>query len=154
MGTIKQYTLNLQEAQRVPHGIAALQSQLPMFQPPQAVHGSLNKQRKQLRTPQRSTRLDQRLEGRPSTRERHASHMQRPIPPLPPTSPSGIGNRWIRINEPMGEDPYTGGAVAKRYSAFSSDQMQQKSKGEGSGRGHLLAPSAFGSVSKGARRKS
>lgn len=144
----------MQESQRVPHGIAALQNQLPMFQPPQAVHGSLNKQRKQLRTPQRSTRLDQRLEGRPNTRERHASHVQRPIPPLPPTSPSGIGNRWMRINEPMGEDPYASGVVPKRYNAFSSDQMQQKSKTDGAGRSHLLAPSSFGSASKGVRRKS
>jgi hypothetical protein len=146
---------SVQEPQRVSPGIAALQNQLPIFQPPQAVHGSLNKQRKQLRTPQHSNRLDQRLEGRPSTRDRHVAHVQqRPIPPLPPNSPSGIGNRWMRISEPMGEDAYVGGGSSKRYCGFKSDQMQQKLKSDGTGGSHLLTSSSFGSVSKGARRKS
>lgn len=60
----------------------------------------------------------------------------------------------MRINEPLGEDVYVGGVVAKRYSGFKSDQMQQKSKSDGTGRAHLLAPSSLGSVSKGVRRKS
>lgn len=144
----------IQEPQRVSHGLAALQNQLPMFQPPQAVHSGLNKQRKQLRTPQRSTRLDQRLDGRPNTRDRHSTHVQqRPMPPLPPTSPSGIGNRWMRIGEPMGEESYLGGGAPKRYSGFKSDQIQQASKSDGPSRAHLLAPTSFGNVGKGVRRK-
>lgn len=58
------------------------------------------------------------------------------------------------MSEPIGDDAYGGGGVAKRYSGFKYDQMQQKSKSESSGRAHLLAPSSYGSVSKGVRRKS
>jgi hypothetical protein len=147
---------HMQDSQRMGHGIASLPNPLPLFQPNQPVHGSSSKQRKQLGTPQRRERLDQRMESQPSTRERHNPHMaQRPMPPLPPTSPSGIGQRWMRMNETMGEEGYSSISKPSRFSGFKSDHMLPKSKGNSASRSHLVTPtSSFGSMSKVSRRKS